>query len=63
MWREPGEEIRAGELGKALQILADGGDVNYVGASDVELIGPGEAAGNYRVVGYDGGAEVTAGRK
>ena len=59
----PGEEIRAGELGKALQILADGGDVNYVGASDVELIGPGEAAGNYRVVGYDGGAEVTAGRK
>ena len=59
----PGEEIRAGELGKALQILADGGDVNYVGASDVELIGPGEAAGNYRVVGYEGGAEVTAGRK
>ena len=59
----PGQEIRAGELGKALQIIADGGEVNYVGASDVELIGPGEAAGNYRVVGYDGGAEVTAGRK
>ena len=59
----PGEEIYVGELGKALQILADGGDINYVGASDVELIGPGEAAGNYRVVGYEGGAEVTAGRK
>ena len=59
----PGEPIQAGELDKALQILADGGDVDYVGATDVELIGPGEAAGNYRVVGYDGGAEVTAGRK
>ena len=59
----PGEEIRAGELAKALQILADGGDIDYVGASDVELIGPGEAAGNYRVVGYEGGEEVTAGRK
>ena len=52
-----------GELAKALESLANGGDVDYVGASDVELIGPGEAAGNYRVVGYDGGAEVTAGRK
>ena len=59
----PGEPIQAGELAKALQILADGGDVDYVGATDVELIGPGEAAGNYRVVGYEGGAEVTAGRK
>ena len=59
----PGEKIYPGELAKALQILADGGDIDYVGASDVELIGPGEAAGNYRVVGYEGGAEVTAGRK
>lgn len=59
----PGEQIFAGELAKALQILADGGEIDYVGASDVELIGPGEAAGNYRVVGYEGGAEVTAGRK
>ena len=59
----PGEKIYAGELAKALQIIADGGDIDYVGASDVELIGPGEAAGNYRVVGYEGGAEVTAGRK
>ncbi|MDJ0639932.1 MAG: ABC transporter substrate-binding protein [Paracoccaceae bacterium] len=59
----PGEKINAGELGKALEILAAGGDIDYVGASDVELIGPGEAAGNYRVVGYENGAEVTAGRK
>lgn len=59
----PGEPIAVGELAKALQILADGGDIDYVGATDVELIGPGEAAGNYRVVGYEGGEEVTAGRK
>ncbi len=60
---EPGEKIYAGELAKALQILADGGDIDYVGASGVELIGPGEAAGSYRVVGFEGGQEVTAGRK
>ncbi|MCV6584119.1 MAG: ABC transporter substrate-binding protein [Marinibacterium sp.] len=59
----PGEKIGAGELAKGLQILADGGDIDYVGATDVELIGPGEAAGNYRVVGFEGGKEVTAGRK
>ena len=59
----PGEKIQAGELAKALQILADGGEIDYVGATDVELIGPGEAAGNYRVVGYEGGKEMTAGRK
>ncbi len=44
----PGEEIYPGELAKALKILKDGGDVDYVGASAVELIGPGESAGNYR---------------
>ena len=46
----PGEEIFPGELAKALQILADGGEVNYVGGSAVELIGPGESAGNYRQI-------------
>ena len=59
----PGEKIAAGELGKALEIIAGGGDVDYVGATDVELIGPGEAAGNYRVTGYENGQEITAGRK
>ena len=44
----PGEKIYPGELAKALQILKDGGDVDYVGATAVELIGPGESAGNYR---------------
>jgi branched-chain amino acid transport system substrate-binding protein len=59
----PGEPINAGELAKGLQILADGGDIDYVGASGVELIGPGEAAGSYRVIGVEGGEVVTAGRK
>ena len=55
----PGEEILPGELAKALQILADGGDVDYVGASAVELIGPGESAGNYRQVEVKGGSIET----
>jgi len=44
----PGEPVYPGELGKALAVLAAGGDVDYVGASDVELIDPGESAGSYR---------------
>ncbi len=57
----PGEEILPGELEKALQILADGGDVDYVGASAVELIEPGESAGNYRIVGFENGELVVEG--
>ena len=46
----PGEQILPGELGKALEILAGGGDIDYVGASNVELIGASESAGNYREI-------------
>lgn len=46
----PGEEILPGELARGLEILAAGGDIDYVGASNVELIGPGESAGNYREI-------------
>ncbi|MFK7858544.1 MAG: ABC transporter substrate-binding protein [Granulosicoccus sp.] len=46
----PGEQILPGELGKALEILASGGEIDYVGASNVELIGAGESAGNYREI-------------
>ncbi len=46
----PGEKIYPGELGKALKIIASGGDVDYVGATDVELIGPGESAGSFKEV-------------
>ena len=44
----PGEKIMPGELGKALRILASGGAVDYVGATNVELVGPGEASGSYK---------------
>jgi len=43
----PGETIMPGELAKALEILADGGDVDYQGATGVEFVGSGEAAGSY----------------
>ncbi|EPX78448.1 ABC transporter substrate-binding protein [Salipiger mucosus] len=55
----PGEKILPGELGKALEILADGGEVDYVGATNVELIGPGEAAGTYRYYEIKDGAFET----
>ncbi|MBZ0123927.1 MAG: branched-chain amino acid ABC transporter substrate-binding protein, partial [Roseovarius sp.] len=57
----PGEEIFPGELGKALDILAGGGDIDYVGATAVELIGPGESAGNYREIEFKDGKITTAG--
>ena len=44
----PGEKIMPGELAKGLRILANGGAVDYVGASNVELTGVGEASGSYR---------------
>ena len=46
----PGEKILPGELAKGLQILKDGGDIDFVGASNVELVGSGESAGNYREI-------------
>ncbi len=55
----PGEEIFPGELAKALAILADGGEIDYVGASAVELVGAGESAGNYREMAVEDGALVT----
>lgn len=55
----PGEEILPGELGRGLQILADGGEINYVGATNVELVGPGEAAGSYREYVVENGEFVT----
>lgn len=56
----PGEQIFPGELAKALEIIAGGGDVDYVGATAVELIGAGESAGNYRQIVIDGGKIATA---
>ncbi len=56
----PGEKIYPGELAKALKIIKDGGDVDYVGASAVELIGAGESAGNYREILVKDGKNTTA---
>ena len=57
----PGEPILPGELGKALEILKAGGEIDYVGATNVELIGPGEAAGTYRYYEIkDGGFETVS---
>ncbi len=56
----PGTKIYPGELAKALKIIADGGEVDYVGASAVELIGAGESAGNYREILVKGGENTTA---
>ena len=46
----PGEKILPGELGKALELIAAGTDIDYQGASSVELIGAGESAGTFREV-------------
>ncbi len=55
----PGEKIYPGELAKGLEILASGGEIDYVGATSVELIGPGEAAGSYREIVVEGGTDKT----
>ncbi|WP_116131695.1 ABC transporter substrate-binding protein [Tropicimonas sp. IMCC34043] len=57
----PGEQIFPGELVKALDILAAGGDVDYVGATAVEFLPVGESAGSYRVVDVEDGKFVTLG--
>ena len=46
----PGEKILPGELGRALELIAAGQDVDYQGASSVELIGAGESAGTFREI-------------
>ena len=57
----PGEPILPGELAKGLRILAGGGEVDYVGASAVELTDAGETAGSYAVMEVVDGAFVTRG--
>jgi len=55
----PGELIQPGELGKALDLIAAGTDIDYVGATAVELIGGGESAGSYREYTVTDGKIVT----
>jgi branched-chain amino acid transport system substrate-binding protein len=55
----PGKKIYPGELAKALKILAAGGEIDYVGGTAVELVGPGESAGAFREVEIKGGKFTT----
>ncbi|GAA6175297.1 ABC transporter substrate-binding protein [Sulfitobacter pacificus] len=59
----PGEKIYPGDLGKALELIKAGTDIDYVGASAVELIGPGESAGTYRMIEVKDGKNETIGMK
>ncbi len=56
---EPGEEILPGDLARGLEILANGGEVNFIGATNVNLVGPGEAAGFFREYVVENGEFVT----
>jgi branched-chain amino acid transport system substrate-binding protein len=51
----PGIEIMPGQLAQALVLLEAGYDIDYVGATAVDLIGPGESAGNYREIEIQNG--------
>jgi branched-chain amino acid transport system substrate-binding protein len=57
----PGEQIIPGDLARAMELISAGTDIDYVGASGVELIGPGESAGNYREVEFADGTINTVG--
>ncbi|HCI01927.1 MAG: ABC transporter substrate-binding protein [Pseudomonadales bacterium] len=56
----PGEVILPGEIAKGLEILANGGQVNYEGASNVEFDANGDPAGSYKELEVVDGAFETA---
>ena len=51
----PGKKVGPGELGKALKIIAAGGDVDYQGATNVEFNDVGEVFGSYKELEIGGG--------
>ena len=55
----PGEKILPGELARGLRILADGGEIDYEGATGFELTEVGEVPGTCREMEVEGGAFVT----
>ncbi len=55
----PGEKIYPGELAKGLELVAAGTDIDYEGASAVELVGPGESKGNYQEILFADGKYST----
>lgn len=46
----PGEKIMPGEIAKGLKLLAEGKDIDYVGATNVEFTDVGEVPGSYKEV-------------
>ena len=52
----PGDKILPGELAKGLAILTGGGDIDYQGATDVELSTFGDAAGSFKEMEVKGGS-------
>ena len=57
----PGIKIQPGQLAYGLQMLADGNDINYEGATDVEFNAFGDAAGAFKELELGGGAFNTIG--
>jgi branched-chain amino acid transport system substrate-binding protein len=55
----PGDKFYPGQIAAALQAIKDGKDIDWEGASAVELIGPGESAGRYRQFEVKGGKYET----
>ena len=49
----PGEKIIPGELGKAFKLIKEGKDIDYVGATALELVGSGESAGSFAEILID----------
>jgi branched-chain amino acid transport system substrate-binding protein len=57
----PGEKILPGELAKGLQILKDGGTIDYEGATAVTLVNGRDGAGRYREIEVKDGKMETVG--
>ncbi len=57
----PGEQILPGELGKALEMIQAGTDIDYVGATAVEFLEGGESAGSFREIEIKDGKIETIG--
>lgn len=55
----PGTPIGVGDLAKGLRLLSEGGDIDYVGVSNVEFDEGGNAAGTYREIEIRGAAFET----
>lgn len=51
----PGEKVLPGELAKGLKLIAEGKDVDYVGATNVEFDDAGDVPGSYREMEIKGG--------